>query len=136
MGYKTAKEQGTGSEKAASAMDGRNKAEFLLCTLTFPEETGLLDDPNVWIADTAATLHMTPYLSGITNVRKATVTNSITMGNGNQEYAAEVADLVGAMSDKYENEIGTAKLSDVTILPTGRYNLFSVTQMTKHGWEL
>ena len=45
MGYITAKEQGTGSEKAASAVNGRNKTEYLLCTLTFPEETGLLDKP-------------------------------------------------------------------------------------------
>jgi hypothetical protein len=40
------------------------------------------------------------------------------------------------MCDKYGNEIGTAKLSEITILPTGRYNLFSVTQMMKRGWSL
>ena len=135
-GYKTAKERGTGSEKAASAVDGNGKTEFLLCALTFPEEQGLLDDPNVWIADTAATVHMTPYRNGISNVRKATGADSITMGNGNQEKAAEVADIVGTMCDKFGNEIGTAKLSDVTILPTGKYNLFSVTQMMKRGWGL
>jgi hypothetical protein len=116
---------------------GRNTTEFLLCALTFPEDMGLLDDPSVWwIADTAATVYMTPYRSGKTNMKKATGTNSITMGNGNQEKAAEVADIVGTMCDKYRNEIGTAKLSDVTILPTGRFNLFSVTQMMKRGWSL
>ena len=135
-GYKTGKERGTGSERAASAVDGGPKVEFLLGALTFPEETGLLDDPNVWIADTAATVHMTPYRTGTSNVRKATGADSITMGNGNQEKAAEVADIVGNMCDKYGNEIGVAKLSDVTILPTGKYNLFSVTQMMKRGWNL
>ncbi len=135
-GYKTVKEQGTGSEKAASAVDGRKTTEFLLCALTFPEETGLLDDPNVWIEDTAATVHMTPYPSGITSVRKATGTDSITMGNGNQEKAAEVADIVGTMCNEYGNEIGTAKLSDVTFFRMGKFNLFSVTQMMKRGWSL
>ena len=51
-GYRTAKDKEKGGEKAASAVDGGNKTEFLLCGLTFPEETGLLTDPNVWIADT------------------------------------------------------------------------------------
>jgi hypothetical protein len=136
MGYRTAKERGTGGEKAASAVGGRKTTEFLLCALTFPEETGVLDDPNLSIADTAATVHMTPYRSGITNVRKGAGADLITMGNGNQEKAAKVADIVGTMCDKYGNEIGTAKLSEITILPTGRFNLFSVTQMMKLGWSL
>jgi hypothetical protein len=83
MGFRTAKERGTGGEKAASAVDGRKTTDFLLCALTFPEETGVLDDPNLWIADTAATVHMTPYRSGITNVRKATGADLNTTGNGN-----------------------------------------------------
>ena len=135
-GYKTAKDKEKGGEKAASAVDGGNKTEFLLCGLTFPEETGLLTDPNVWIADTAATVHMTPHKIGISNIRKATGADSITMGNGNQEKAAQLADIVGMMCDKFGNEIGQAKLQDVTILPTGKYNLFSVTQMMKRGWSL
>jgi hypothetical protein len=48
---------------------GPRVEEFLL--LTFPEETALLDDLNVLIADTTAKVHMMPYQTGTTNVRKA-----------------------------------------------------------------
>ena len=112
------------------------KIEFLLCGMTFPSDVGFLNDPNVWIADTAATVHMTPHRTGLTNIRKAKASDSITMGNGKEESALEIADIVGTICDRHGNEIATGKLSDVTVLPTGKYNLFSVTQMLKKGWEL
>ena len=112
-GYKTASQRGNGSEKAASAVDWKNKTEFLMGALTFPEEQGLLEDPNVWIADTAATVHMTPHKNGISMVRTATGADAITMGNGHQEQASQIANIVGTMCDKFGNEIGTATMTDV-----------------------
>jgi hypothetical protein len=65
-GYKTANERARDNETAASALDtGNNRIEYLLCGMTFPKDVGFLNDPNVWIADTAATVHMTPHLQGI-----------------------------------------------------------------------
>ena len=136
-GYKTANERARGNETGASAVDvGGPKIEFLLCGMTFPSDVGFLNDPNVWIADTAATIHMTPHRTGLTNIRKAKASDSITMGNGKEESALEIADIVGTICNRHGNEMATGKLSDVTVLPTGKYNLFSVTQMLKKGWEL
>jgi hypothetical protein len=38
--------------------------------------------------------------------------------------------------DKHGNEQGLAKLTDVMLLPTGKFNLFSVTKLLKEGWKL
>jgi hypothetical protein len=43
-----------------------------------------MNNPNIWIADTAATVHMTSYASGLENVRN-TKPELITMGNGSNE---------------------------------------------------
>ncbi len=45
--------------------------EFLLCGVTFPLQQDLLDDPNVWIADSAAPVHSTPHSISLTNVKEA-----------------------------------------------------------------
>jgi hypothetical protein len=44
-------------------------------------------DPNVWIADTAATVHNTPHMDGMTNLRVAEKSDAITMGDGMSEKA-------------------------------------------------
>ena len=41
-----------------------------------------LQDPEVWIADSAATVHSTPYQLGMTNVRDTDANDTITVGNG------------------------------------------------------
>jgi hypothetical protein len=40
----------------------------------------LLSDPNIWIADSAATVHTTPHNIGMTNIRKAGKEDGITVG--------------------------------------------------------
>ena len=49
--------------------------------MTFPTDQAILMDPNVWIADTAATVHKTPHMDGMTNLRDAEKSDAITMGN-------------------------------------------------------
>jgi hypothetical protein len=40
---------------------GGGSVELLLCGLRFPSQRGLLDDLDVWIADSAATAQSTPH---------------------------------------------------------------------------
>jgi hypothetical protein len=86
-----------GGEHASAAVDQDSGTEFgvefLLNALTFPNNPQLLNDPNVWIADSGATVHMTPYKIGMRNLRKATVEDAITMGNKRTEYATEFGDI-------------------------------------------
>ena len=56
--------------------------EINLVNLSFPGCTMLLSDPNVWLADTAATVHTTPHLIGLIATKGATAGVLITVGNG------------------------------------------------------
>jgi hypothetical protein len=126
-------------EKANAAVDNNNggrTVEFLLCGVTFPWQQDLLDDPNVWIADSAATVHSTPHSISLSNVKEAKGSDAITMGNGGTEQANKIADIKGMMCNKYGVEMGQATLTEVTILPTGKFNLFSLTKLMNNGWIL
>jgi len=127
------------TEKTNAAVDnniGGWIVEFLLCRVTVPLQQDLLDDPNVWIADSAATSHSTPHSISLTNVKEAKGSDAITMGNGGTEQANKIADIKGMMCNKYGVEMGQATLTEVTILPTGKFNLFSLTKLMNNGWIL
>jgi hypothetical protein len=86
--------------------------------LSFPTDQLLLSDPNVWITDTAAKVHTTPHKQGAINKRAATGADSITVGNGRKETAAEIADIPGVVCDNHGNKLSKGTLRDVTLLPT------------------
>jgi hypothetical protein len=92
-------------------------------------------DPNVWIADTAASVHMTAHKQGMTNLRPAS-SEKITMGNGVSETTSEIGTLPGTVCDQYGNELNKVAIEEVPYLPNGTFNLFSLTQMTAKGWTL
>jgi len=98
------------AETAASAVDNGSRVEFLLCGMTFPTDQAILMDPNVWIADTAATVHNTPHMDGMTNLRDAEKSDAITMGNGISEKAVKIANINGVMCDMHGVEIAKATM--------------------------
>jgi hypothetical protein len=83
-------------ETAASgaATKERNLEEYLLGTINSSQ----MDNPNIWIADTAATVNMTSYANGLENVRN-TRPEMITMGNGSTETVNKVADVTGVINN-------------------------------------
>jgi hypothetical protein len=126
-------------EMGAVATNNGKKVEFLLCRINkflFPQNQDLLLDPNVWIADLAATLHTMAHKQGFHAMTKVTDTDLITMGNGIAEKASLVGKLTGTMCNKNGIQLGTATLTDVIHLPTGQFNLFSLINMTQQGWIL
>jgi len=58
------------------------------------------------------------------------------MGNGKDEKAALIGDLKVTMCNKQGVMLGTGMIRDVVHLPTGCFNLFSVTKLIKDGWAL
>ena len=90
-GYKV-REQGNAN--VDTSMSTNNKVEFLLCGMTFPQDHCILTDPNVWIADTAATVHTTPYSTEMHKCKQATDLDTITVGNGTNEQALRVTNMV------------------------------------------
>jgi Reverse transcriptase (RNA-dependent DNA polymerase)/Zinc knuckle len=130
------KESKRNGEEAAVTIDNNNNnninlQEYLLGTT---DNEDMMNDPDIWIADTAATVHMTSHRQGLVNLRKVNDGDNITMGNGTQEKIEEIADVIGSV------KIGTSNISvrihDVTIIKNGRFNLFSLSQMLSKGWEM
>jgi hypothetical protein len=120
------------------ALSGDVATEYLLVSkLCFPANVDLLNDPNVWIADTGATVHSTPSDIAFEEAKKATPSDTVTMGNGGQVGAQQVAKLPGMVCDLNGQEVGAATLEDVVHVPGAQYNLFSLSKMIRnHGWVL
>ena len=123
-------------EQGAAAVETGSRVELLLCTMDFQTEIELLNDPDVWIGDTGATVHMSPHKGGIMNVRQGSKEDAVTMGNKQVEQATEVADIPGMVWDKNGNKLHPTILKDVAIVPNSGYNLFSLTKMMSAGWKL
>jgi hypothetical protein len=111
-------------------------AELVLGAMQFPTTQKWLDDPNVWVGDTGATVHMTPHRTGMTNVQQASGKDAVTMGNGQSETAAKIGDIPGTICDKTGTTMATAKIKDALYLPSAMYNLFSITKLQRKGWTL
>jgi hypothetical protein len=89
-GYRVPNESGNSAVNRKSA---GNNIKYLLCALTFPTESKISLDRNVWIADTGASVHIQAHRKGLENVRAATAAETITMGNGSAELTAPIGNL-------------------------------------------
>jgi hypothetical protein len=73
--------------------------EYLLSTV----DDGNIEDTDLWIADTGATVHMTPYIDKLSNIKSQGL-DIITMGNGSQEEVKVIRDVMGIVGDKKEEK--------------------------------
>jgi hypothetical protein len=125
--------------RAAADQDSGTEigVEFLLNALTFPNNPQLLsNDPNVWIADSGATVHMSPYKIGMRNLCKANEDDTIAMGNKRMERATEFGDIPVHICDKEGNDIIGTTIMNLAIVPKCGYNLFSLAHMMSEGWTV
>jgi hypothetical protein len=126
-----------GTETGAVANETGNKVvEYLLMAMEFPTDQKFLDNPNVWIGDTGASVHMSPHQSGMHDIKEAKPVDAITMANGSSEDATVIGNISGRVCDKNGNVLNDAKITDVTHLPEAKYNLFSITKLQNEGWIL
>jgi hypothetical protein len=109
--------------------------DLALTTMTFPNDMKMLRNANVWIADTAATVHTTSHDKGMKGAVKAGK-DSITMGNGSNERTNKYGDVAGAICDNKGTELKKATLTGVAHVPTAQFNLFSLSRMQLRGWQL
>jgi hypothetical protein len=70
------------------------------------------------------------------DLQKAKSVDAITMANGSSEDATVIGNISGRVCDKNGNALNEAKITDVTHLPKGKYNLFSITKLQNEGWIL
>ena len=96
----------------------------------------LLSYPGVWISDTDARAHITPYNTGMIDVRKGGKCNSVTIGNGKQVDQMDVGVIVGVSTSNYGKEVSKVKLKDVIFASDSKCNLLSVTTLINEGWKV
>ena len=129
--FKPKKEQ-----SAAAVESSRSRMEALLCGLSAPESQEILSDPNIWIGDSGASVHMTPFVEGFKNLREATSSDSIAMGDKSVEKTSKSGDLSGILCDKHGNELQKTMMQDVALVPASGCNLFSIAKSMKSRWTL
>lgn len=127
------------NETAAANVDGP-KVELLLNgieepIMSFPNNQGLLHDPSIWIADSAASMHMTPFEEGMINI-KDNKGGGITVGSGEVIVAKKRGDIPCELCDKHGNVLMSTKITEVALIKNTPFNLFSLTKMMKQGWAL
>jgi hypothetical protein len=81
-------------------------AELALCAIKFPNSMRLLLDPNVWIADTGATVHATTNSSAMIKKSDRNGNDSVTMVNGKSEATEWYGDLPVTLCDMEGNTKG------------------------------
>jgi hypothetical protein len=110
--------------------------EMAMCAMKFPNSIKLLLDPNVWIADTGATVHATPNSSVMVKKSDRNVNDSVTMGYGKSEATEWYGYLHVTLCDMEGNTKGDSKMTHVAYVPTSKFNLFSLTRMMINNWIL
>jgi len=126
-------------QSASTSQESGSRVEFLLCltNITFPGNQDLLKDPNLWIGDTGCSSHMTPYKQGLNaEALNKGDTEGFKMGNGLVEKVKSVGSLIGTVCNKHGQMLNQVKFTDVSYMPQGEFNLFSITKMMNEGWKL
>ena len=104
--------------------------------MTFPSVAELLKYPCVWIGDTGATKHITPYTQGMKNIKPDKSGTGITMGNDTVAKGTHTGVLPGIRCDHQGNQLDNVVLTNVSVVPSSAFNLFSITKMQLQGWVL
>jgi hypothetical protein len=100
-------------------LPGEDLSEIARCAIKYSNSIKLLLDPNVWIADTGATVaHVTPNSSAMIKKSKRNGNVSVSMGNGKSEATEWYGDLHVTLCDTEGNTKGDSKMTHVAYVPT------------------
>jgi hypothetical protein len=94
----------------------------------------MLNDPDVWIGDTGATMHNTAYLKNEVNHRLAAAQDNIVGITGPPVEAKMIVDILCEAS--CEGQTTKFVIKDVAYVPESCYNLFSLTKLMSNGWMI
>jgi hypothetical protein len=94
----------------------------------------VLDDPNLWIGDTAATVDMTCSPHGMTDLVDS---NLLVRGvSGDFAKTQKVGTLNSVLCTKDGTEICKMAIERLYLSPDSPYNVLSITKKMKEGWTL
>ena len=104
--------------------------------MAFESSDKLLQDSNVFIADTGATSDTTPHFVGFSKVSDATDKDCITDASGTSISGRKVGNIKGVICDKHGNEVKEGTIQDIVYMPNSNFNLFSLTKRLNSGRTL
>ena len=104
--------------------------------MAFRDDSNLLNDPNIFIADTGATCDSTPHGEGLIDKSNAKGGDGIIDASGNVIKANSVGTLQGMVCDKEGQDVVRVSLKDVVHMPKAKFNLFSISKRLQDGWAL
>jgi hypothetical protein len=101
----------------------------------FSDDMKFLNDKNVWIIDTGASLSSTGISEGMRNLVNAGNSHTA-MGNGGKVAAAGIGEIPVTIYGKYGVKQIDACLCQLQLLPESPFNLLSGTWLIKNGYQL
>ena len=102
----------------------------------FPDSDDLLQTPEIWLGDTAATADMTPHRKGMNKVTNPPGDVHVVMGNKQVEKSTAIGSISSIVCDNQGNQKFNVKMTDVALVPDCAFNLFSLSKRLKKGWSL
>ena len=110
------------------------EVEVVLSSANDEDGLGILYDDEIFVADTAATTHVTFSKNGARNERKCDIVSVGHMREG--VVSTSIVDIPGQFENK-DGEIGlTAELTEVRYDEKYNFNLFSLSKIMRNGWSL
>jgi hypothetical protein len=134
---KSVKKEDSASTEVSHVAVSSDKFELLCCGIDeqlFPTSIKLLQDPNIWIGDTGASVDMTPYADGITDAQPSNV--SVHVGNNEHTAATHCGTLPVTICNNTGEEMYDASFPNMHLVPAAPYNIISITQRMENGWTL
>ena len=105
--------------------------ELVLMTLSeiqFANNTSILRDANVFIADSGATSDMSPYSYGMKGLVDGNEEDTITNASGIRMQAYKKGTMKGVICCKFRNEVQSTTINDMVAMPDSEFNLFSTSK--------
>jgi hypothetical protein len=100
----------------------------------FPKALQLLNDPNIFIGDTGASVDMTPNKSCLTDSKTCDMT--VHVGNSEHTSATHSGRLPAMVCDKKGVEQFKITFPEMHVVPSAPYNIISLTLRMENGWDL
>jgi hypothetical protein len=102
-------------KKNISAEKKKSSEKFVEYCWAIKDLETTLTDPDLWIADTGATIHSTANMAYANNWGPDTSNTVVVMGNGKKEKFTKIGKVKGIAKDKDGINQGNIVLSDVMI---------------------
>jgi hypothetical protein len=125
------------NETVLSSIDvQQGMTEYCLTTieedkLQFPRSMNLLNDADIWIADSGCSMHCTGHRNGMENVVEHSNNHEdgYLQPDGTENKIKSTGDLPVILHDRYGMPVGNCRFSGVNYVPGQRFNLFSTTKV-------